>query len=187
MILESCTALDKKIFSLISIYAMKSEVLKKLLFIFLLMFIGHSALAQRISYNHKVLMMEGCTNVFTVVKQQEKFYIVVTVNSYRLNFLNPPTFKVKTTDGEVLEFVGNVINESKKTSGAVYNGIGGVETYNISTAQFEVTPEQFEKLSVGIKKIQLSTVPYVHEKNFKKDKLGKKLHKAYVKAVNDDF
>ena len=51
---------------------MKSDVLKKLLFIFLLMFIGHSALAQKISYNHKVLMIEGCTNVFDVASHKNK-------------------------------------------------------------------------------------------------------------------
>lgn len=166
---------------------MRLNVLRKFALILFLVLGTTSSFAQKISYNHKTLLKEGCTNVFTVVKQQDKFYVVITVNSYFLSFLNPPTLKIKDSTGKVYEFSGSIIGEDNITLGSAYNGTGYVGTYNISKAQFEVTPEQFEILKGGIKKLRLSTVPYVHEKEFKKDKLGKKLYKAYEKLLNDDF
>lgn len=42
-----------------------------------------------------------------------------------------------------------------------------------STAQFWITPQQFEILNEGVAKIRLSMTPMNHERTFKKDKIGK--------------
>lgn len=166
---------------------MKIQTVRKILLILLMAVFGCSAFAQSVKYSYKLLSKKGCTNVFTVVKQNDKFYIVVTVTSYGLNFVENPTFKVKTLSGEVFDLPGELINNGSTVRGSSYNGTGATRSYNVSTAQFEVTPEQFDILKDGISKLRLSTVPWEHEKEFKKDKLGKKLYKAYLKRLNDDF
>ena len=59
-------------------------------------------------------------------------------------------------------------------------------TYIISTAQFEVSPEQFELLKDGIIKVRLTTTPIEHEREFKEDKIGKKLYEFYLDAQNKE-
>lgn len=58
-----------------------------------------------------------------------------------------------------------------------------------STAQFLITPQQFELLKDGVAKIRISMTPMNHEKSFKKDKIGKKLYDFFIKqqSVSDDF
>jgi hypothetical protein len=47
-----------------------------------------------------------------------------------------------------------------------------------------VSPEQFELLKDGIVKVRLSTTPIEHEREFKKDKIGKKLY-AFFASLRD--
>ena len=55
-----------------------------------------------------------------------------------------------------------------------------------STAQFKVSPKQFESIKSGIAKIRLDMTPMNHERTFKKDKIGKKLYQFYLKAKSQD-
>lgn len=55
-----------------------------------------------------------------------------------------------------------------------------------STAQFRITPRQFEILNEGVAKIRLSMTPMNHERIFKKDKIGKKLYQFYLKEKQKD-
>lgn len=55
-----------------------------------------------------------------------------------------------------------------------------------STAQFSITPEQFEILKEGVAKIRLSMTPMNHERTFKKDKIGKKLYEFFQKEKTKD-
>jgi hypothetical protein len=44
-----------------------------------------------------------------------------------------------------------------------------------------------ELLNQGVSKVSLSTLPIVHEKNFNKDKIGKKLYNSYLKEKEKEF
>ena len=56
-----------------------------------------------------------------------------------------------------------------------------------SIAQFPITSKQMELLNQGVSKVSLSTLPIVHEKNFNKDKIGKKLYNSYLKEKEEEF
>ena len=50
-----------------------------------------------------------------------------------------------------------------------------------------ITSKQMELLNQGVSKVSLSTLPIVHEKNFNKDKIGKKLYNSYLKEKEKEF
>ena len=60
------------------------------------------------------------------------------------------------------------------------------ETEISSTAQFKISPQQFELLKKGVAKIRLSTIPIEHERTFTKDKIGKKLYQFFMKQKDKD-
>ena len=162
---------------------------KYILFIFTLMLLACSAIslqAQTVGYTYKALAAEGCNMKYSVAKQDSAFYIIVTVRSDRMNFLNQPTMKVRTFKGDVMEFKGVVIGNGSESAGIVSGNIVIPVTEISSTAQFLVTPEEFEKLNDGVAKIRLSMTPMNHERSFKKDKIGKKLYQFFLKAKSQD-
>ena len=96
---------------------------------------------------------------------------------------------IRTANGDVLKFSGELIDNGTESAGIVSGNMVIPVTSIISTAQFEVSPEQFELLKDGIIKVRLTTIPIEHEREFKKDKIGKKLYEFYLNVKNkeDDF
>ncbi|MDO5446617.1 MAG: hypothetical protein Q4F34_02425 [Prevotellaceae bacterium] len=147
------------------------------------------ATAQTVGYTYKALAAEGCSMQYSVAKQDTTYYIIATVRSDRLNFLNESTMKIRTFNNEVITLKGVVIGSGSQTDGIVSgNIIVPVTTIN-STAQFAITPKEFELINHGIAKIRLSMTPMNHERTFKKDKIGKKLYQFYLeaKSMDDNF
>lgn len=145
--------------------------------------------AQTVGYTYKALAAEGCSIKYSVAKQNEKFYIIATVQSDRMKFLKESTMMIRTANGDVLKFSGELIDNGTESAGIVSGNMVIPVTSIISTAQFELSPEQFELLKDGIIKVRLTTTPIEHEREFKKDKIGKKLYEFYLNAKNkeDDF
>ncbi len=81
---------------------------------------------------------------------------------------------------------GELIDNGTQSAGIVAGNVVIPVTSTTSTAQFEVSPEQFELLKNGIVKIRLTTIPLEHEREFKKDKIGRKLYQFYLDAKNKD-
>lgn len=144
---------------------------------------------QTVGYTHKPLAAEGCSMKYSVAKQDSLFYIIATVSSDRLNFLNNPTMKIRTTNGDVITLNGANISNGSKSAGIVIGNMVYPVTEINSTAQFAITPQEFEMIKDGIIKVRLSMSPMNHEKEFKKDKIGKKLYEFYLKekSKEDDF
>ena len=46
---------------------------------------------------------------------------------------------------------------------------------------------QIEKFSKGIKKVRINTSPKYHEKEWRRDKIGKKLYAKYKESSSDSF
>ena len=90
----------------------------------------------------------------------------------------------------MLKLKGELINSSNQSGGGIVAGnvVIPISLIN-SAAQFVVTPQQFELLKSGVKKIRLSTTPIEHERTFKKDRIGKKLYEFYIEQrdKDDDF
>lgn len=142
--------------------------------------------AQTVGYTYRPLAAEGCNMKYSVVKQDTAYYIIATVKSDRLNFLKKSTMLLKTFDGEVIKLYGSQIGSGSETAGIVSGNIVLPVTEISSTAQFKISPQQFELLKKGVAKIRLSTIPIEHERTFAKDKIGKKLYQFFLKQKNKD-
>ena len=59
-------------------------------------------IAQNVSYMHKLLTPEGCTVNYRVVKNESDYFIIVSVRSEKLSFLNNPTMKIRTFNDDVI-------------------------------------------------------------------------------------
>lgn len=78
---------------------------------------------------------------------------------------------IRTSTDEVVKLPGQKISESKFVS---------KENNRDIYAKFLVTPAQFEEIRSGIKRIRIAGAGV--DKDFKKDKIGKKLYKLYLRA-----
>ena len=169
---------------LLTILSMKRLILFALIMV--VSMVLNDVKAQTVGYTYKALSAEGCSMEYSVAKQNDKFYIIATVSSDRMKFLNESAMMVRTENGDVIKFSGELINNGTKSAGIVSGNMVIPITSVTSTAQFEVSPEQFELLKNGIIKIRLTTIPLEHEREFKTDKIGKKLYEFYLDAKNKD-
>lgn len=162
----------------------------RILILSLLLACGLSVSSQTVGYSYKPLSSKGCDVYYSVTKQDTTYYIMVTMIAYNMTFLKESTMLLRTFDEKVLKLKGELINNGNQSGGGVITGnvVIPISLTN-STAQFIVTPHQFELLKSGVKKIRLSTTPIEHERTFKKDKIGKKLYDFYIKErdKDDDF
>ena len=161
------------------------KIIKKILLMICLCW-GLTANAQAVGYTYKALAAEGCNMKYSVVKQDTMYSIVATVSSDRMNFLSNPTMKIRTFSGKYLELKGTVIGNGSQSVGIISGNVVIPVTEISSTAQFWITPQQFEILNEGVAKIRLSMTPMNHERTFKKDKIGKKLYQFYLKEKQKD-
>lgn len=165
---------------------MKSNIGIQIILSIVLTMFSANINAQTVGYTYRPLAAEGCNMKYSVVKQDTAYYIIATVKSDRLNFLKESTMLLKTFDGEVIKLYGSQIGSGSETAGIVSGNIVLPVTEISSTAQFKISPQQFELLKKGVAKIRLSTIPVEHERTFAKDKIGKKLYQLFLKQKNKD-
>ena len=165
---------------------MKSNIGIQIILSIVLTMFSSNINAQTVGYTYRPLAAEGCNMKYSVVKQDTAYYIIATVKSDRLNFLKESTMLLKTFDGEVIKLYGSQIGSGSETAGIVSGNIVLPVTEISSTAQFKISPQQFELLKKGVAKIRLSTIPIEHERTFAKDKIGKKLYQFFLKQKNKD-
>ena len=158
----------------------------KILFCVFAFIISYQSNAQTVGYTYKALAAEGCNMKYSVAKQDTMYSIVATVRSDRMNFLSEPTMKIRTFSGKYLELKGTVIGNGSQSAGIISGNVVIPVTEISSTAQFWITPQQFEILNEGVAKIRLSMTPMNHERTFKKDKIGKKLYQFYKQEKQKD-
>ena len=162
------------------------KVLFKYIMVAVLCLVSSNLTAQTVGYTYKALAAEGCNMKYSVSKQDSSYYIIATVRSDRMTFLSEPTMKVCTFNDEVITLKGVAIGNGSQSAGIVSGNIVIPVTEISSTAQFKVTPEQFESIKSGVAKVRLDMTPMNHERTFKKDKIGKKLYQFYLKAKSQD-
>lgn len=138
----------------------------KIKLLLLLLAIGLSAQAQE-------YFADGYTFSYGVAKQDSLYSIVATVKSNCMVFLKDPIMKIRTFSDELIELKGTVISNASENGGTIVNNVILADTDISSIAQFWITPDQLELLQHGIAKIRLTMTPSNHEKQFKKDKIGK--------------
>ena len=131
---------------------------------------------------------DGYTFTYGVAKQDSLYSIVATVKSNCMVFLKDPIMKIRTFSDELIELKGTVICNANEDSDyeVIVDNVILADTDIRSIAQSWITPDQLELLQQGIAKIRLTMTPSNHEKQFKKDKLGKALYHCYQLAIQDD-
>ena len=147
----------------------------------------HTGMAQTVRYLHKPLSAEGCHVEYNVSKQDSAYFIIATVTSDRLVFLDNPTMKIRTFKDDVITLEGDAIGNRNGASFGYSVGNVGISQLEIkSTAQFYITPDLFLLLKDGVAKVRLSMRPMNHEREFKKDKIGFALYQLYLDAKIKD-
>lgn len=158
----------------------------KILALLFMLLVGYGSYAQTAGYTYRPLAAEGCNMKYSVAKQDTSYYIIATVKSDRLNFLKESTMLLKNFEGEVVKLYGSLIGNSSEAAGIVSGNMVIPVTEISSTAQFKISPEQFDLFKKGISKVRLSTIPIEHERTFTKDKIGKKLYQFFLKQRDKD-
>lgn len=163
--------------------------MKRVIFIICFLICAIASNAQSVSYTYKPLAAEGCHVDYSTSWQEGKAYLIVSVRSDRMKYVSNPVILLKTTNGETIKLEGTPLDVSTKSAGIVSGNIViPVQEFN-ATAQFPITEEQIELLNQGITKVRISLIPMNHERTFKKDKIGKKLYKAFnqTRKIDDNF
>lgn len=145
-----------------------------------------AAIGQQVSYTHKAFAPDGCIVNYRVVMQDTTCYIEVNFQADLSKFTESPTMMVRTFTGEVFKLPGEKPSTEVLSEEVYRDGVLKTVTAFSSTVKFQANSSQMETLKNGIAKVRLSTEPYEHEKEFKKDKIGKPLYDLYVKAKNKD-
>lgn len=130
------------------------------------------------SYNMKINVITANDSIF--------LNIVYTDSERKLT--DTPKLLIKLMNDEVISLDGQPLgNMSKSDGGVVVYGVYVSSNYFISEAKFPITNDQISRFSKGIKKIRLNTSPKFHEKEWKKDKIGKILYDSYTKSSSNSF
>ena len=160
---------------------------KHTLFTILFLTIGLFIQAQSVSYSYRPLAEEGCSVIYTPTFIDDTAYIVVCVKSDRLVFNDNPTMMVRffNTD-QILQLNGENINTLSNVGAVIVSNVLVPYTSLKAIAMFRITEQEMTLFTSGVERIILSTFPIVHDRTFKKDKIGKKLYKFYLDAKSQD-
>jgi len=145
-----------------------------------------SSVAQPVGYTHKAFLPEGCVVNYLVVMQNDSCFIEVNFDSDLSKFTEQPTMMVRTFDGAVFKLNGSTPVCKVESKLVERDGETKVVSGFYSTVRFSIEASQMEALRNGIAKVRLSTTPYEHEREFKKDKIGKPLYEQYLKKKTKD-
>lgn len=109
----------------------------------------------------------------SVEKQGGTYFIVTSTPSHDI-IDDHPTLQIRTFSGDVMKLSGLTVGKASKENDK-----------DNSYAKFRITPQQFEKIKSGIKRFRISpTAKGSVDKDFRRDKIGKKLYKLYLRAVD---
>ena len=126
---------------------------------------------------------KGYKYTYNVVVQDSLCFLIVSFESGKNTFSAEPILMLKTFNDEVISLQGKTV-EGKTSTYGIMSSAGMIPiSVNKSMAQFQIRLQDIEKLNNGISKIRISTIPQIHEKEFKKDKIGKKLYKMFGEAT----
>ncbi len=151
--------------------------------LFLAFFCVNIASAKTFTY-----LCKGGDVTYSIAKQKEDFFLVVTFSTDETRFMSDPKLLIRTFKNEVISLSGRSIGDGAKSFGVAVGNIVVPISKVVSTAQFPMSIDQLEKLNDGIKKIRIEVSPVNHEKEYKKDKFGAKLFKQYqiMRAQKDE-
>lgn len=112
---------------------------------------------------------------YSVFSDGRDSYISVTLSSDGPIYLSAhPTIFFQNFEGEQLVLKGISLGN---TAPVIFSD----NTTNYVAAQFRVASEQIAFFQSGIRSVQITTIPIVHEVSFKKDRIGRKLYQELLR------
>ena len=123
-----------------------------------------------------------------VITDNDSIFLNVTYTDEDRKLVDTPKLLIKLMDDDVISLDGQLLsNMSKSDGGVVISKVYVASSHFISEAKFPITKEQISQFSKGIKKLRLNTSPKYHEREWRKDKIGKKLYESYKKSSPNSF
>ena len=120
--------------------------------------------------------------------ENDSIFLTLLLTSERLKMSDNPKLLLRLMDDSVMSLDGCMLGSTNKSEGAVMIGNTAVAiNHYVTEAKFPISKEQVESLSKGIKKLRLNTSPKFHEKEWRKDKIGKILYKKYKESSSNSF
>ena len=120
--------------------------------------------------------------------EKDSTFLTLIFTSERLKMSDSPKLLLRLMDDRVISLDGYMLDSTSKSGGAVMIGYTAVAiNHYVTEAKFPISKEQVESLSKGVKKLRLNTSPKFHEKEWRKDKIGKILYKKYIESSSNSF
>lgn len=120
--------------------------------------------------------------------ENDSTFLTLIITSEKLKMSDSPKLLLRLMDNSLISLDGYMLSVSNKTEGAVMIGHTAIAVnYNITEAKFPISKEQVESLSKGVKKLRLNTSPKFHEKEWRRDKIGKVLYAKYKTSSANSF
>lgn len=131
-----------------------------------------------VDYNMKI-------NVST---EKDSIFLSVILTSSSQKMVDTPKLLLRLTDGTVISLDGTLLASTSKSDGAYMIGnVAVASNHFITEAKFPVSRNQMEQFSKGIRKLRLNTSPSFHEKQWRRDKIGKILYEKYKESSGNSF
>lgn len=159
--------------------------MKKVLLIFIIACFCLSGKAQ-VSYGDNFLVDYNVK--INLSTENDSIFLTLMLTSERLKMSDNPKLLLRLMDDSVMSLDGYMLGSTNKSEGAVMIGNTAVAiNHYVTEAKFPISKEQVVSLSKGIKKLRLNTSPKFHEKEWRKDKIGKILYKKYKESSSNSF
>ena len=130
------------------------------------------------SYNMKI----------NVVTENDNVFLNLIFSSGNRKLTDTPKLLLRLMDDTIISLEGiNLGATSKSGGGVIIYGVLVPDNYSVSETKFPISKEQILQFNKGIKKLRLNTTPKYHEKEWRTDKIGKKLYEAYIKSSSNSF
>jgi hypothetical protein len=120
--------------------------------------------------------------------ENDSIFLTLILTSERFKMSDSPKLLLRLMDDSVISLDGYMLGATNKSEGAVMIGYTAVAiNHYVTEAKFPISKDLVDKLSKGVKKLRLNTSPKFHEKEWRKDKIGKFLYKKYVESSSNSF
>jgi len=159
--------------------------MRKLLLLLLIAF-SYSYCKAQVSYGDNFLVDYNVKINLSI--ENDSTFLTLILTSERLRMSDNPKMLLRLMDDEVILLDGHMLVSTNKSEGAVMIGNTAVAiNHYVTEAKFPIAKEQIEQFSKGIKKLRLNTSPKFHEKEWHRDKIGKKLFAKYKESSANSF
>ena len=155
---------------------------------FLLLLIAFSCLFSKAQVSYGDNFFVDYNVKINLSTENDSTFLTLMLTSERLKMSDSPKLLLRLMDDSVMSLDGYMLGSTNKSEGAVMIGYTAVAiNHFVTEAKFPISKEQVENLSKGVKKLRLNTSPKFHEKEWRKDKIGKKLYQKYIDSSSNSF